>query len=358
MTEEPISKKMKLSNLKIGTHSGTFHADESLAVYMLRLLPKFKDAQVIRSRDNEVLEECDIIVDVTGKYDGVKHFDHHQREFNDTFDNDKFKTRLSSAGLVYKHFGKEIISTVLGESDIEAPVVSASYQRVYTHFVEAIDANDNGINEYDPAVIDAVNNDSSNEFNLKPRFINNTITLPSVVSRLNPLQYELTPIDNDKEKVNKLYDEKFEAASKFMGEAFVRMVMSVGKDWFPAKQTVLEAYQNRSKETPQILVIDGYTPWKSHLHDLEEELGVAEEDKVLYVLFPGGDSWRVAAVSVSPSSFVSRKALPEAWRGLRDEELSKVSGIDGCVFVHASGFIGGNKTKEGALAMAIKAVSM
>lgn len=42
--------------------------------------------------------------------------------------------------------------------------------------------------------------------------------------------------------------------------------------------------------------------------------------------------------------------------GVRDEELDKVSGIKGCVFVHASGFIGGNKTFEGALEMARKAV--
>ena len=47
------------------------------------------------------------------------------------------------------------------------------------------------------------------------------------------------------------------------------------------------------------------------------------------------------AVPVSPESFESRKALPEAWRGLRDDELSRVSGVDGCVFIHASGFIGG-----------------
>lgn len=29
------------------------------------------------------------------------------------------------------------------------------------------------------------------------------------------------------------------------------------------------------------------------------------------------------------------------WRGVRDEALSQVSGIDGCIFVHMSGFIGG-----------------
>lgn len=61
--------------------------------------------------------------------------------------------------------------------------------------------------------------------------------------------------------------------------------------------------------------------------------------------------YRVQAVNV-PGSFESRKPLPAAWRGVRDNALSELSGIPGCVFVHASGFIGGNATYEGALAMA------
>ncbi|KAI7096960.1 hypothetical protein KC352_g38699, partial [Hortaea werneckii] len=68
--------------------------------------------------------------------------------------------------------------------------------------------------------------------------------------------------------------------------------------------------------------------------------------------------WRIRAVSLEPGSFENRKGLPEQWRGVRDEELSKVSGVPGCVFVHASGFIGGNVTFEGALDMAKKAVDM
>ena len=58
------------------------------------------------------------------------------------------------------------------------------------------------------------------------------------------------------------------------------------------------------------------------------------------------------AVAVAPDKFESRKPLPSPWRGLRDEELSKESGIPGCVFVHMSGFIGGNQTYDGALTMA------
>ena len=47
-----------------------------------------------------------------------------------------------------------------------------------------------------------------------------------------------------------------------------------------------------------------------------------------------------------------RLSLLEEWRGIRDDELSTLSGIPGCIFVHASGFIGGNQTCEGVLEMA------
>lgn len=69
-------------------------------------------------------------------------------------------------------------------------------------------------------------------------------------------------------------------------------------------------------------------------------------------------SWRVQAVAVSPDSFESRKPLPLPWRGLRDDELSRQSGIPGCVFVHMSGFIGGNQSYDGALTMARAALKL
>lgn len=50
--------------------------------------------------------------------------------------------------------------------------------------------------------------------------------------------------------------------------------------------------------------------------------------------------------------------MPEAWRGLRDEALSELAGIPGCVFVHASGFIGGHRTRDGALQMARRALEL
>ena len=69
-------------------------------------------------------------------------------------------------------------------------------------------------------------------------------------------------------------------------------------------------------------------------------------------------TWRIQAISLAPGSFESRKALPVAWRGLRDGELSAKCGIEGGVFVHMSGFIGGSKTYDGALQMAIGALEI
>lgn len=73
---------------------------------------------------------------------------------------------------------------------------------------------------------------------------------------------------------------------------------------------------------------------------------------VCFVQDDRSENWRIQAVSVSPERFESRKALPHSWRGLEKEKLSEESSIPGCVFVHMSGFIGANRTYEGALAMA------
>nr|KAF6367714.1 hypothetical protein mMyoMyo1_001667 [Myotis myotis] len=65
---------------RIGTHNGTFHCDEALACALLRLLPEYQDAEIVRTRDPEKLASCDVVVDVGGEYDPQRHrYDHHQR---------------------------------------------------------------------------------------------------------------------------------------------------------------------------------------------------------------------------------------------------------------------------------------
>ena len=79
-TTAPKAKKPRAIAEKIATHSGTFHCDEVLACYMLQLLPEYKGASIIRTRDPELLKQCDVVVDVGGLYDPSTHrYDHHQR---------------------------------------------------------------------------------------------------------------------------------------------------------------------------------------------------------------------------------------------------------------------------------------
>lgn len=53
--------------MKIGTHSGKFHADEVIACTMLtHHTEKYKGGVITRSRDLELLSTMDIVVDVGG----------------------------------------------------------------------------------------------------------------------------------------------------------------------------------------------------------------------------------------------------------------------------------------------------
>jgi uncharacterized UPF0160 family protein len=339
------------STIILTINSGHFHADEALAVYMLRLLPSYSNASLIRTRDPNLLATCHTVVDVGGEYTPENHrYDHHQRTFNTTFP--ARSTKLSSAGLVYMHFGRAIIAqrTGLPESD---PDVEILYQKLYTEFVEAIDANDNGIELYDPKALNGI----------QRRYKDFSITLPSLVADLNaaiddPLLPPLVPATSlEINNPQHAEDSRFLQASALMGTSFVRKLTLAHTRWLPARSTVLNAYTNRHETDPSGAIITlptGGVPWKEHLYTIESENPA--NTKVLYVLYPesgvSDSKWRVQAVGVSAESFESRKPLKAEWRGVRDEDLSAKAGIEGCVFVHASGFIGGNLTRAGALEMA------
>ena len=63
-----------------------FHCDEVLACFMLKSLPEYESSPVFRSRDNKLLDQCEIVVDVGGSFDPErKRFDHHQKTFTDSF---------------------------------------------------------------------------------------------------------------------------------------------------------------------------------------------------------------------------------------------------------------------------------
>jgi len=351
---ENAAKRIKTDGqVSIGTHNGHFHADEALAVYMMRKhVPTYSDARLVRTRDPALLAECHTVVDVGGEYDAARNrYDHHQRTFATTFP--ERPTKLSSAGLVYMHFGREIVARRIGSASPEDETVSLIWRKIYESFIEALDAHDNGISAYDPAGLSAAG--------LEKRFSDGGFTLGAMVGRLNPNWND--PIPSDPAEAQQYEDSRFELASQRIGEEFDRDLDYYTSSWLPARQVVADAFASRSEydaEGGRILVLKGQSvPWKDHLYTLEGEQK-DEKNKVLYVLYPEkptpGAKWRIQCVPVTKDSFQSRKPLPETWRGFRDEQLDGISGIEGCVFVHAAGFIGGNKTFEGALAMAKKAL--
>eukprot|EP00479_Gromia_sphaerica_P010401 TRINITY_DN4769_c0_g2_i1.p1 TRINITY_DN4769_c0_g2~~TRINITY_DN4769_c0_g2_i1.p1 ORF type:complete len:128 (+),score=25.46 TRINITY_DN4769_c0_g2_i1:189-572(+) len=120
----------------------------------------------------------DVVVDVGGVYDpSTQRFDHHQRGFTETL-GEGYNTKLSSAGLVYKHFGHEVISNICKTTDKQT--IDVLYDKLYTGFMEAIDGTDNGVKQY---TTDA------------PKNYRISTPLSARVSKLNPRWNE--PSDND-----------------------------------------------------------------------------------------------------------------------------------------------------------------
>lgn len=333
MTEQ--NKKLCLEKLKIGTHNGTFHCDEVLACFLLKLLPKYKDATIIRTRDENILKDCDIVVDVGGCYNPDQHrYDHHQRSFNESMNSlspDKpWVTKLSSAGLIYFHFGHNVISEIINEKS-NSEKTSIIYDKMYEHFLQEIDAIDNGISTHDDP----------------GRYYIST-NLSSRVKYLNPAW---NSADQDTDKI-------FPKAMDLVGKEFVDKVLFYNNVWWPARELVLNAITNREEVDPSKEIMElktGACPWKDHLLALEEQLSITPSLKfVIYTDMNG--MWRVQCVPVCIGSFENRVSLKKEWQGLRDKELSELSGIPDCIFVHANGFIGGNKTRNGVIEMARKSL--
>lgn len=199
-----------------------------------------------------------------------------------------------------------------------------------------MDGIDNGVSQYPSSVGEPIYRDSTN--------------LSSRVASLNPWW--------NQNNVN--LDERFAKAVELTGSEFTQKLDYLANSWFPARDIVLDTLKTRFEVDPsgKIMLLKAFCPWKEHLHSLEKAHKINVDQLPLYVVYEDDrdHSYRIQAVAVAPSSFESRKALPESWRGLRDEKLSQITGVPGSVFVHATGFIGGCKTKDGAIQLAKKAM--
>lgn len=275
--------------LTIGTHSGSFHADDVLAVAMLQV---FVDphATVVRTRDLDRLAACDIIVDVGGEHDPSRgRFDHHQQTYTG---------RRSSAGMV------------LDWLEAEGHVTPDFATRLRREAVDYIDDVDNG--RRSPA--------------------GDVPCLPSLVGCFNS-----DPGSGED------FDARFLAAVD-MARRYVRGMHEGHVAGRRARETVDAAMQRATAAGRRTIEFAEYVPWKEAYFDL----GGAEHPTE-FVIFPAEGTWRVIAIPPHLGSFDEKRPLPEAWAGLVDEELERVTGIPGARFCHKNRFIAVFGDREGAV---------
>lgn len=333
---------------RIATHDGTFHCDEALACYML--LKLHPEATIVRTRDPEIYNACEFVVDVGGVYhEETNRFDHHQRGFTETLSS-LYPIKLSSAGLVYKHFGAAVILKLYPQLAMKESV--AVFVKMYERLIASVDAIDNGLAQYE-------NLDQAPLYEINSH-------LASRVARLN------SPwgVEEDSDQQMK----RFMRAVEITGTEFAEMLESICLNWLPMRSLAMDVLEKRfsAHTSGKILVMETGFPWKEQIMELELEQEIPVDQRPLYALYPdSAGAWRIQSIpECSWKPFSQRKGLPEPWRGVRDEQLSTLSGIPGCVFVRkskstgispnvcidASGFIGANKTFEGAMKMAVAAL--
>ena len=324
----PTESRCKL----IGTHDGTFHVDEVLAITMLTQLSASKDSTIVRTRCPEQLVKCELRVDVGGKDDlEGGDFDHHQKGFTRVMAKYNRSTKLSSAGLVYAAHGPDIIRAIL-DSDPDSAALTALCKYVYTDFVESIDGNDNGVEPFDG----------------NRRYVVLT-DLPSRIQNLNGAW--------NGDRSSEVQNTAFAKAVDIVRQEFKDFVTRAFVTWWPAREEISEAL-NAAKHYQidgRIVVLGRYCPYDTHLYELEKEGSIVGRTWMVLYEDVSSNTWRIKTVATEPGGFQPRHQLPLAWAGLKGEELEATCGVEGAVFVHNGRFIGSGISKAVALAMARKA---
>ncbi len=293
----PFSKK-----IQVITHDSHFHADDVCAVTCLSLLYGNK-IKVTRTRDPQKIERGDIVLDVGGKYDGVKFFDHHQVGGAGRRDN---TIPYASFGLIWKKFGKEITGS---------EAVAKRFDEV---FVQSIDANDNGV--------------SISEAKFPGVY---PFKFDSFVFASNPTWKES----------GVGHDEKFFETVEFFKKIIAREILFLQHEE-EAREKVLTDYAKA--EDKRIIILEKHYP--------VQDVFTAIPETLFYIYPRDGGIWGVRAVREAGADYKNRKDFPASWAGKRDAELATVTGVPDAIFCHNGRFMIVAGSKEGALTLAKKAI--
>lgn len=298
---------------KIVTHPGLFHADDVCAIAWLRVCGVTAPVE----RRNPGVEDLNdpeiLVVDVGGEHDPARgNFDHHQRGgAGARWDSE---VPYAAFGLVYDRF---------------QPEPAAVAQRFHDRVVLPVDAADCGWGTHEGT---------------RPN-----LSFSACLAGFNP-----GPSAAEQR------DAAFETATAFARQVMENELRSAA-EFVAAKQAVMEAVLASGTIVPEanpaaqrVLLLKKFVPWGEHIFNRPDA------ENLLYVIFPserGG--WMVQQVPKSPGGFEGRKPLPEAWAGLREEELAKVAGLTtygASTFCHPGRFVAGAETCEDAARLANLAV--
>lgn len=275
--------------ITVATHSGQFHADELVAIAILKeALPNYH-LSIIRTRKFEEINAADIAIDVGGG-----RFDHHNSIVS--YPN---KVPMASCG--------KILAAV---EPCQQMINILNQMSLY-----AVQAIDNGARVTLPRAC--------------------MTSLFDWVASFNPTFEERTPTDGE------YYDRFFEALEIVL--KIYRRMRANASAQMHAENVLRKApthLKGRFIELPR-----GGIPWFRYAYDHESILGVIHQSV-------DDGTWKVTTAPIAPGSQERRVSFPSSWGGLEGQALEIVSKINGMIFCHLGLHLAGFKTKESALAAA------
>lgn len=293
--------------MKVITHSGKFHPDELVAIAAWYLA--FINTTVKRSRNPQDWEFADALIDVGGEADMERNrFDHHQRGGAGRRPSG---VPYASAGLVWLKYGEQACRSVLEEYfgvDFDYQSIA---DKIDADLISLIDGNDTGHSKTQTVF------DCLRQFN-EPWFVENTNN-----------------------------DYQFTEALAVAKEILHNYIMNVGGEVF-AEQRLRDLIQGQ--EGDEVVTLKEFVPWSAIIHKMAPS--------AKFVVFPDkvSGTWRVQAVPLEPGSFELKARFPEAWGGLKRDELVEITGRSSITFCHPNGFILGAGTWVDAIACAFLAL--
>lgn len=309
MTNNPV--------ITIATHDGNFHADEVLAVAILTTL--FPHHTVTRTRDDDILETMDIVVDVGGCYDPVaRRYDHHLP----SPPVDRYGHLFSSAGLVWLHYGKTYLSTIgipkdhwLDKQYLD--LLEAVEKQIRIQWIYPIDRADNGISQ-------------------------GPTPISELVGSMRPI---------DPEKTRKRYNELFFDAVSMVSYIFKRSC-------FHAADHVI-AQAKYTSDTKSML-FDGRVmvtnhPIRIYRHFRDTPLHFIISTAKEYV---DSDPYFIIRSVMAADAPVYKTAFPNDLLGRRQDHIEKVLGIKGITYIHHSGYMAHADSQAAAIALCQKLLNV